>query len=918
MKSILCKIIVLIIAAYSISFAANELTIKDNNSNGSKPGYIQKATLVVEPFGGYVEQSLYLEYTDNNQFTANKLEIVHRFELPSDAVVNDLWLWIGDSVMQAKMFDTWSAREIYDSIVAAKYDPAFLAKNGTQYELKVYPLTPGSYRKIKLTFIVPTKWYGNQATAELPLEMLMASNSSKKPLEILFRTQKDIWGEPAVAESPNSKFIELTDTLNYKYKQLVLDDISSFASLNLKFNTEFSDGYFISGYEDKSDSTFFQLGILPEDFFNVTADLSPHNILVALDFSGSTRKDLTNKLPLYRSLIENSLKYNDNFKLLVSGNENIVDYTNSFVSASSVNINTAFDEFENSDHAKAINQYYTPNVLLCDGQASTNWSFTNLSSIANITIKSSMQDAINSITKADVVAAYDHGFETPLDDVTAAKVEASLDSLFAYGGRFLTYYDYNRVNPEKLAKHYITGLNVKAVAHGAVTLYRNINGNIGKDFPESFTRNASYFFEFNDPDVKVELQDAAGNPAVISKKIGNGLIVVSGIWSLNDDGAMKTLLGAPLLGVNSSRNPYTLKTFLKRILDEYQTKNFSRVIILSDSDSLITKSDAEHLAETFVRSYVGKFPRFFTVNILDNDIVTPGYIVDGQTEYYGSGYFLKKIADESNGVHFEKHMYDWPYIKSVLSPYSLPVLDELNIKTTVDGKVDTTLTLREVNKLSDTNKPRFFLGKANAHSLIEFNITGKFEGADTDSFKQFSFLVPHDSTTTNKLVKTMLGNEEINDLFYETPIDTAQVVQLSLLYNLLTDYTALLALEPDDEFHFMEDPLDEGDLSDVEEENNDDSTEVSVYPNPFNSMTRIKMNIKSISNVKASIYNILGQKVKEIVNEDGISGERVYTWNGKNNYGATVSSGFYIFRVVVVDNATRKEKVFTHKLVYLK
>ena len=102
-------------------FATNVLTVQDPDIWGTKPGYIDKATLVIEPYGGYVEQSLYLTYSDHNQFNqGSKLEIVHRFELPAGSVVNDLWLWIGDSVMQAILMDTWTARSIYDSIVVLK------------------------------------------------------------------------------------------------------------------------------------------------------------------------------------------------------------------------------------------------------------------------------------------------------------------------------------------------------------------------------------------------------------------------------------------------------------------------------------------------------------------------------------------------------------------------------------------------------------------------------------------------------------------------------------------------------------------------------------------------------------------------------------------------------------------------------
>lgn len=919
MKNYVYNIVLFLFFFISILHASNEISVKDPTKYGAKPGYIEKATLVVEPFGSYVEQSLYLEYSDRKQFDSDLLEIVHRFELPKDAVINDLWLWIGDSVMQAQMLDTWSARAIYDSIVATKYDPAFLAKNGSQYELRIYPLASGSYRKVKLTFIVPTKWYGNEAVAELPIKLLKSNNSTVKPLEILFRYQNNIWGNPSIDELPDKNFIELLDTLNYHYNIINIADISNYSSLNLRFNTDFKDGYYISGYHDKSDSTFFQLGILPKEFFNVIPDSSGKDVLVALDFSGSFRKDFENKLPIYQSVLENALKPNDNFKFFICGNQKINDYTDGFIPASAINISNVFLDFMNSDLADEISQYYLQNILFCDQDASTNWNFNNLSSITNVKEYQDISGALDYITKSDVVAAYRHGFDDPIDNNLASKVIERLDSLFSYGGRFLTYYDYNREYGEILAKHYINGLKVKSVTHDAVTLYRNIEGNIGKDFPESFTRNASYFLEYNDPDVKVELRDNAGNAAVISKKIKNGLIVVTGIWSLRDDAAMKTLLGAPLLGINSNKNPYQLDDLLARIKTEYDLHNFSKSIIFSDSDSLLTINDAEQIAINYKANFQNGIPKFLTVNLLDNDLFLPNYIIEGQEEYYGSGYLLKKIAEVSNGIHFEKHNNDWQYISSVFSPYNIPIINELEINTEVDNGIGEIYTLREVNQLNDPNKPRFFLGVSNAMNKMTFNISAKFAVADKDSTGSITFLVPHDTTTYNKIISSMLGNEEIKDHFYSPPIDTSEVVQLSLRYNLLTDFTALLALEPNDTFHFLRDPLDEGGLSGLADlQEISDSISIAVFPNPFNNMTTIKFIIKNPSNVLGTIYNILGEKVFDLTERFNISGEHRVIWYGKNNYGSNVSSGFYILRVVLTDVKSSKQTVHSQKLLYLK
>src|ERR1039457_3446293 len=163
------------------------------------------------------------------------VEIIHRFELPEGSVINDLWLWMGNNVMRAVMLDTWKARSIYDSIVSMKRDPAFLSKIGNQYELHVYPLVSGSTRKIKINFITPTKWFGANATCELPLRFLGASASTTLPIKLLFRVRDDIWGVPFISEIPNTTFNPLIDTLGYVYKTASLSDIKQLLSFNLGF-----------------------------------------------------------------------------------------------------------------------------------------------------------------------------------------------------------------------------------------------------------------------------------------------------------------------------------------------------------------------------------------------------------------------------------------------------------------------------------------------------------------------------------------------------------------------------------------------------------------------------------------------------------------------------------------------------------
>ncbi|TET24985.1 MAG: T9SS type A sorting domain-containing protein, partial [Candidatus Cloacimonadota bacterium] len=72
-----------------------------------------------------------------------------------------------------------------------------------------------------------------------------------------------------------------------------------------------------------------------------------------------------------------------------------------------------------------------------------------------------------------------------------------------------------------------------------------------------------------------------------------------------------------------------------------------------------------------------------------------------------------------------------------------------------------------------------------------------------------------------------------------------------------------------------------------------------VYPNPFKGSTRIFLTAQRNQKVDIAIYNIVGQKVKDL---SSISKEtyRIVTWNGKNNHDKPVPTGVY-FCVVNTD-----------------
>ena len=79
------------------------------------------------------------------------------------------------------------------------------------------------------------------------------------------------------------------------------------------------------------------------------------------------------------------------------------------------------------------------------------------------------------------------------------------------------------------------------------------------------------------------------------------------------------------------------------------------------------------------------------------------------------------------------------------------------------------------------------------------------------------------------------------------------------------------------------------------------------YPNPFNPTTTIKYNLPQSGNVEIKIYNIAGRLVKTFQKSHQNSGLHEVIWDGKNDYGNKVASGFYIYQAIFGQNIVSKK-----------
>ena len=87
---------------------------------------------------------------------------------------------------------------------------------------------------------------------------------------------------------------------------------------------------------------------------------------------------------------------------------------------------------------------------------------------------------------------------------------------------------------------------------------------------------------------------------------------------------------------------------------------------------------------------------------------------------------------------------------------------------------------------------------------------------------------------------------------------------------------------------------------------------LQVYPNPFNPSTTIAFSTPISSVVNVELYNIRGQKVRNLHQGTLGSGNHKLVWDGKDDHGRTVGSGVYFARI----NADKHKQ--TVKMVLMK
>jgi hypothetical protein len=83
-------------------------------------------------------------------------------------------------------------------------------------------------------------------------------------------------------------------------------------------------------------------------------------------------------------------------------------------------------------------------------------------------------------------------------------------------------------------------------------------------------------------------------------------------------------------------------------------------------------------------------------------------------------------------------------------------------------------------------------------------------------------------------------------------------------------------------------------------ENNDLPTSFGLkqnYPNPFNPDTKLEFDVPHRSHVTITVFNVLGQQITTLVDEQMTAGSYVADWDGRASSGNQVASGIYFYKM---------------------
>jgi Ca-activated chloride channel family protein len=247
-------------------------------------GTIEDATIVLQPKGTHLECDLYLQFSPRGVFSSagDSVEVRFDFELPPQASVTDMWLWVEEDIMKALILDRWTASTIYEDIVKRRRDPCLVLKEGPgYYSVKIYPLLGNGRRRMKLSYQIPMQWGARSVTVPLPEHLLKASSAGPPMFRV--RIKPDLtFRTPRLLEYPEKPFTPLYDSVAGPMLQTEIPGslVSQHNSMTLSLDFATQRELYLVRYE-KDGEGYYQMAFLP---YQVLGEELSRRVAISLDY----------------------------------------------------------------------------------------------------------------------------------------------------------------------------------------------------------------------------------------------------------------------------------------------------------------------------------------------------------------------------------------------------------------------------------------------------------------------------------------------------------------------------------------------------------------------------------------------------------------------------------------------------------
>lgn len=83
----------------------------------------------------------------------------------------------------------------------------------------------------------------------------------------------------------------------------------------------------------------------------------------------------------------------------------------------------------------------------------------------------------------------------------------------------------------------------------------------------------------------------------------------------------------------------------------------------------------------------------------------------------------------------------------------------------------------------------------------------------------------------------------------------------------------------------------------------------AAYPNPFSQVTHVNVNIPAAQRISVNIYDVLGNEVATLANDNFSPGVHTLYWDGKGANGVALANGLYMVRLLTENQSLSKSIV---------